>query len=84
MGDEIPGIMLTLIAMVHEPHGFSASMIATGREPTLTPGPRGRRLCFSITGGSRRLCRRGEAASRPHPPTNDPTPRSCGYQSIPR
>ena len=27
--------MLTLNAMPHEPHGFSASMIATGREPTL-------------------------------------------------
>ena len=35
--NEIPGIMLTLNAMVHEPHGFSASMIATGREPTLPP-----------------------------------------------
>ena len=35
--DEIPGIMLTLNAMVHEPHGFSASMIATGKEPTLPP-----------------------------------------------
>ena len=35
--DEIPGIMLALNAMVHEPHGFSASMIATGREPTLPP-----------------------------------------------
>ena len=34
---EIPGIMLALNAMVHEPHGFSASMIATGREPTLPP-----------------------------------------------
>ena len=34
---EIPGIMLMLNAMVHEPHGFSASMIATGREPTLPP-----------------------------------------------
>ena len=34
---EIPSIMLTLNAMVHEPHGFSASMIATGREPTLPP-----------------------------------------------
>ena len=34
---EILGIMLTLNAMVHEPHGFSASMIATGREPTLPP-----------------------------------------------
>ena len=34
---EIPGIMLTLNAMVHEPHGFSASMITTGREPTLPP-----------------------------------------------
>ena len=34
---EIPGIMLALNAMVHEPHGFSASMIVTGREPTLPP-----------------------------------------------
>ena len=34
---EIPGIMLALNAMVHEPHGFSASMIATGREPSLLP-----------------------------------------------
>ena len=34
---EIPGIMLALNAMVHKPHGFSASMIATGREPTLPP-----------------------------------------------
>ena len=35
--DKIPGIMLALNAMAHEPHGFSASMIATGREPTLPP-----------------------------------------------
>ena len=35
--DKIPGIMLALNTMVHEPHGFSASMIATGREPTLPP-----------------------------------------------
>ena len=35
--DKIPGIMLTLNAMVHEPHGFSMFMIATGREPTLPP-----------------------------------------------
>ena len=34
---EILGIMLALNAMVHEPHGFSASMIATGREPSLPP-----------------------------------------------
>ena len=34
---EIPGVMLALNAMVHEPHGFSASMIATGREPSLPP-----------------------------------------------
>ena len=34
---EIPGIMLALNAMVHEPHGFSASMIATGREPSIPP-----------------------------------------------
>ena len=35
--DKIPGIMLTLNAIPHEPHGFSASMVATGREPTLPP-----------------------------------------------
>ena len=35
--DKVPGIMLTLNAMPHEPHGFSASMIATGRESTLSP-----------------------------------------------
>ena len=35
--DKVPGIMLTLNAMPHEPHGFSASMIATSREPTLPP-----------------------------------------------
>ena len=34
---EIPGIMLALNAMVHEPHGFSASMVATGRELSLPP-----------------------------------------------
>ena len=34
---EIPSIMLALNAMAHEPHGFSASMIATGREPSLPP-----------------------------------------------
>ena len=37
MDDKVPGIMLTLNAMPHEPHGFSASMIATGWEPTLPP-----------------------------------------------
>ena len=35
--EKVPGIMLTLNAMPHEPDGFSASMIATGREPTLPP-----------------------------------------------
>ena len=35
--DKVPGIMLTLNAMPHEPHRFSASMIATGRESTLPP-----------------------------------------------
>ena len=29
--------MLTLNVMPHEPHGFSASMITTGRKPTLPP-----------------------------------------------
>ena len=35
--EKIPGIMLALNTMAHEPHGFSAPMIATGREPTLPP-----------------------------------------------
>ena len=35
--EKVPGLMLTLNAMVHELHGFSASMVATGREPTLPP-----------------------------------------------
>ena len=35
--DKVPGIMLTLNAMPHEPHGFSASMTVTGHEPTLPP-----------------------------------------------
>ena len=35
--DKIPSIMLAFNAMAHEQHGFSASMIATGREPTLPP-----------------------------------------------
>ena len=35
--DKVPEIMLSLNAMPHEPHGFSASMVATGREPTLPP-----------------------------------------------
>ena len=35
--DKVPGIVLSLNAMPHEPHRFSASMVATGREPTLPP-----------------------------------------------
>ena len=35
--DKVPGIMLTLNVMPYEPHRFSASMIATGREPTFPP-----------------------------------------------
>ena len=35
--DKVPGIMLTLNAMPHEPQGFSASMIMTGHKPALPP-----------------------------------------------
>ena len=35
--DKVPGIMLTINTRPHEPHVFSASMIATSREPTLPP-----------------------------------------------
>ena len=38
--DKVPGIMLTLNEMPHGPHEFSASMIATGRKPTLPPDVR--------------------------------------------
>ena len=34
---KVPGIILALNAMVHEPHGFSASMVVTGHEITLPP-----------------------------------------------
>ena len=34
---KIPAIMLTLNSMPHQPHGYSASMIATGRENLLPP-----------------------------------------------
>ena len=37
--DKIPGIMLALNAMAHEPHGFSASMVATGRRAYLASRP---------------------------------------------
>ena len=35
--DKVPGIMLTFNVVPHEPHGFSASMDAKGREPALPP-----------------------------------------------
>ena len=35
--NKVPGIMLILNVIPHEPHGFSASMIVTGRKPTLPP-----------------------------------------------
>ena len=35
--EKVPGIMLALNVMMHEPHGFSASIVTTGREPTLPP-----------------------------------------------
>ena len=35
--DKVQGIMLTLNAMPHKTHGFSASMIVTGRKPALPP-----------------------------------------------
>ena len=35
--DKVHGIMLSLNAMPHEPHRFSASMVTTGQEPTLPP-----------------------------------------------
>ena len=81
--DEIPGIMLALNAMVHEPHGFSASMIATGREPTLPQTSRAM-LRFTFARGPCSVCGHGEIAPRPHTPANDPTSRSCGYQSVPQ
>ena len=46
--DKIPGIMLALNTMAHEPHGFSASMIATGREPTLPPDLESDTLCLAV------------------------------------
>ena len=81
---EIPGIMLALNAMVHEPHGFSASMIATGREPSLPPDLEGDACASPSTEDPVAYVDMVRPASRPHPPTKDPTSGSCGHQSIPR
>ena len=35
--DKIPAVMLTLNSMPHQPHGYSTSMVATGREPRYHP-----------------------------------------------
>ena len=35
--NKIPAIMLTLNSMLHQPHWYSASMVATGRKTTLPP-----------------------------------------------
>ena len=79
--DEIPGIMLALNAMVHEPHGFSASMIATGREPTLPPDLEGD-ACASpsledpasyVEAVKKHLTLTHQQI---HPPTDDPTSSS--------
>ena len=81
--EKVPGIMLALNAMVHEPHGFSASMVATGREPTLPPRPPERCLCFSFPRRSHGLRRDAQATSLHEPPADD-CPASSFCQSIPR
>ena len=82
--DKIPGIMLALNAMAHEPHGFSASMVATGREPTLPPDLEGD-ACASpslddpasyVEAVKQRLTLTHQQMT--------PPPSSCRYQPIPR
>ena len=72
--DKILSIMLALNAMAHEPHGFSASMVATGREPTLPPDLEGD-ACASPS---------LEDPASYVEAANDPTSSSCCYQPISR
>ena len=76
--DEIPGIMLTPNAMVHEPHGFSASMIATGREPTLPPDLEGEACASPSLEDPASYVEMLKQPPRTHPPTDNPTSSSCG------
>ena len=80
---KVPGLMLALNAMVHEPHGFSASMgslLLHGRYPR----PPERRLRFSLSRRSHGLCRGVEAASFAHPPADDCPTAASFCQSAPR
>ena len=82
--DKIPGIMLALNAMAIEPNGFSASMIATGREPTLPPDVESNSCASPSLDDPASICGGTQKAAFTHPPTDGPTPSSCRYQPIPR
>ena len=82
--DKIPGIMLALNAMAHEPHGFSASMITTGREPTLPPDLESNACASPSQYNPAAYVEALKQAALAHPPTDGPTPSSYRYQPIPR
>ena len=82
--ENIPSIMLALNAMVHEPHGFSASMIATGREPTLPPDLENDACASpSLNDPASYVEVLRQHLSLTHQQMTPPT-SSCGYQSISR
>ena len=82
--ENIPSIMLALNAMVHEPHSFSASMIATEREPTLPPDLENDACASpSLNDPASYVEVLRQHLSLTHQQMTPPT-SSCGYQSISR
>ena len=81
--DKVPGIMLSLNAMPHEPHGFSAPMVATGREPTLPSWCEKGRTCLPGHWWSLRICGGHHPAVAADPPTDGFTIPSLCRQPIP-
>ena len=74
--------MLALNAMAYEPHGFSASMIATGREPTLPPDLEGDACASPSLEDPASYVEAVKKRLTKPPPANDPTSSSCCYQPI--
>ena len=81
--DKVPGIMLSLNAMPHEPHGFSASMVATGQEPTLPPDVQQDVHASPAVDDPFRICGGHNPAVAADPPTDGFTIPSLCRQPIP-
>ena len=77
--DKVPGIMLTLNTMPHEPHGFSASMVVNQPFPRTSP-PIPAHLLLR---GCSRVCRDYPAVAPTHPPADDRPSSRALLQPIP-